>query len=93
MASKEAHGQACMFILWQTSVKMAVLLHKLGYQRFHSIIAVCMMTNWKQYNMTFLYTKFLEAVWPQKKLIVCKSALHLELLGLSKDELRVSEDL
>ena len=28
---------------------------------------------------------------PQRKLIVCKSALHLELLGLSKDELRVSE--
>ena len=30
---------------------------------------------------------------PQRKLIVCKSALHLELLGLSKDELRVSERL
>ena len=29
-----------MFILRQTSVKMAVLLHKLGYRRFHSIIAV-----------------------------------------------------
>ena len=46
-------------------------------------------------NLAFHEGKGNEAVEavgrPQRKLIVCKSALHLELLGLSKDELRVSE--
>ena len=43
-------------------------------------------------NLAFHGNEAVEAVGrPQRKLIVCKSALHLELLGLSKDELRVSE--
>ena len=43
-------------------------------------------------NLVLHGNEAVEAVGrPQRKLIVCKSALHLELLGLSKDELRVSE--
>ena len=43
-------------------------------------------------NLALHGNEAVEAVGrPQRKLIVCKSALHLELLGLSKDELRVSE--
>ena len=41
----ESQGQGCMFILRQTSVKMAVLLHKQATMPFHSIIAVYILTS------------------------------------------------
>ena len=37
----EAQGRGCMFMLRQTSVKMAVLLHKQANDWFHPLLTVC----------------------------------------------------
>ena len=39
----EAQGRGCMFMLRQTSVKMAVLLHKQASDRFHLLLTVCIL--------------------------------------------------
>ena len=40
----EAQGRGCMFMLCQTSVKMAILLHKQASDRFHSLLTVLLLS-------------------------------------------------